>query len=55
MICWNWNISSAGVVCRLDNKMRDMFHFQKSLEEVIDEYRNTHSTNASEATLYSVT
>ncbi|XP_065370270.1 sodium-independent sulfate anion transporter [Calliphora vicina] len=55
MICWNWNISSAGVVCRLNNKMRDMFKFQKSLEETIEEYLNTHSTSASEATLYSVT
>ncbi|KAM7345057.1 sodium-independent sulfate anion transporter isoform 2-T2 [Cochliomyia hominivorax] len=55
IICWNWNISSAGVVCRLNNKTRDMFKFQKSLEETIEEYLNTHSVNASEATLYSVT
>ncbi|KAI8120935.1 hypothetical protein FF38_05431 [Lucilia cuprina] len=39
MICWNWNISSAGVVCRLNNKMRNMFKFHKTLEETIEEYR----------------
>lgn len=55
MICWNWNISSAGVVCRLKNETRDMFKFKNSLEETIEEYINTHSTNASAATLYSVT
>ncbi|XP_013113761.2 sodium-independent sulfate anion transporter isoform X1 [Stomoxys calcitrans] len=54
LICWNWNVSSAGVVCRLDNQMRDMFRFEKSLEEVVHEYLQTHSNTSSENSLYTL-
>ncbi|XP_014092421.2 sodium-independent sulfate anion transporter isoform X1 [Bactrocera oleae] len=35
LLCWNWQIPSAGVVCRLHPDARKMFKFSKTLQEVI--------------------
>ncbi|XP_067625860.1 sodium-independent sulfate anion transporter isoform X2 [Eurosta solidaginis] len=35
LLCWNWQISSAGVVCRLHRDARDLFKFSKTLKEII--------------------
>ncbi|XP_036322646.1 sodium-independent sulfate anion transporter [Rhagoletis pomonella] len=35
LVCWNWQISSAGVVCRLHHDARSMFKFTKTLQEVM--------------------
>ncbi|XP_017469311.1 PREDICTED: sodium-independent sulfate anion transporter-like [Rhagoletis zephyria] len=35
LVCWNWQISSAGVVCRLHHDVRSMFKFTKTLQEVM--------------------
>ncbi|XP_058983845.1 sodium-independent sulfate anion transporter isoform X2 [Musca domestica] len=48
LICWNWNISSAGVVCRLKSEMREIFCFEKTLEEVVSKYQLSHSNDVSE-------
>jgi len=36
LICWNWNVAAAGVVCRLQKKARSMFKFTKSFTELIE-------------------
>ncbi|XP_011182576.1 sodium-independent sulfate anion transporter [Zeugodacus cucurbitae] len=43
LLCWNWQIPSAGVICRLHPEARNMFKFSKTLQEVI-------STNMQEST-----
>ncbi|XP_054731285.1 sodium-independent sulfate anion transporter [Anastrepha obliqua] len=35
LVCWNWQISSAGVVCRLHHDARSMFKFSKTLQEIV--------------------
>lgn len=37
LICWNWNIDAAGVICRLHPKERSMFKFSKSIAEIVEE------------------
>uniref|UniRef100_T1PLH2 Sulfate transporter family protein n=1 Tax=Musca domestica TaxID=7370 RepID=T1PLH2_MUSDO len=54
LICWNWNISSAGVVCRLKSEMREIFCFEKTLEEVVSKYQLSHSNDVSENSLYTL-
>ncbi|XP_030558514.1 sodium-independent sulfate anion transporter [Drosophila novamexicana] len=47
LICWNWNIGSAGVVCRLKSDMRSIFKFDYELEELVASHfdpSNTAST-----------
>ncbi|XP_030081313.1 sodium-independent sulfate anion transporter [Drosophila hydei] len=44
MICWNWNIGSAGVVCRLQSDIRSIFKFDYELEELIASHFNTSNT-----------
>ncbi|XP_029405843.2 sodium-independent sulfate anion transporter isoform X3 [Bactrocera dorsalis] len=44
LLCWNWQIPSAGVICRLHPDARKMFKFSKTLQEVV-------STNMQESTL----
>lgn len=44
MICWNWNIGSAGVVCRLKTEMRSIFKFNYELEELIASHFDTSNT-----------
>lgn len=51
MICWNWNIASAGVVCRLNNDLRPIFKFDLSLEEVVAGYFDSPSNTASTVTI----
>ncbi|KAH8358547.1 hypothetical protein KR093_000852, partial [Drosophila rubida] len=36
LLCWNWNLAAAGVVCRLHKKSRSMFKFTKSFAEFIE-------------------
>ncbi|KAI9577480.1 hypothetical protein GQX74_014864 [Glossina fuscipes] len=56
VLCWNWNISAAGVICRLQPEMRPIFKFNKTLEDIIEEYRSQRLSNkASQNTLYSET
>ncbi|EDX07563.1 sodium-independent sulfate anion transporter [Drosophila simulans] len=51
MICWNWNIASAGVVCRLNNDLRPIFKFDLSLEEVVAGHFDSPSNTASTVTI----
>uniref|UniRef100_A0A1A9Z7M2 SLC26A/SulP transporter domain-containing protein n=1 Tax=Glossina pallidipes TaxID=7398 RepID=A0A1A9Z7M2_GLOPL len=56
LLCWNWHISAAGVICRLQPEMRSIFKFNKTIEDIIEEYRSQHLSNkASQNTLYSET
>ncbi|EDW58383.1 sodium-independent sulfate anion transporter [Drosophila virilis] len=36
LICWNWDIRAAGVICRLQRKARSMFWFTKSFTELLE-------------------
>lgn len=45
LICWNWNVNAAGVICRLHPKDRSIFKFGKSLAEIVDEIRPSHETH----------
>ncbi|XP_016999178.2 sodium-independent sulfate anion transporter [Drosophila takahashii] len=51
MICWNWNIASAGVVCRLSSDLRPIFKFDLSLEEVVAGHFDSPSNTASTVTI----
>ncbi|XP_017020019.1 sodium-independent sulfate anion transporter [Drosophila kikkawai] len=51
MICWNWNIASAGVVCRLKNDLRPIFKFDVTLEEVVASHFDSPSHTASTVTM----
>ncbi|EDW74635.1 uncharacterized protein Dwil_GK22031 [Drosophila willistoni] len=51
VICWNWNVASAGVVCRLNPEMRNIFKFDYSLEEVVAAHFNGISNTTSTVTL----
>ncbi|XP_050317205.1 sodium-independent sulfate anion transporter [Bactrocera neohumeralis] len=44
LLCWNWQIPSAGVICRLHPDARKMLKFSKTLQEVV-------STNMQQSTL----
>ncbi|KAH8382602.1 hypothetical protein KR009_004301, partial [Drosophila setifemur] len=35
LVCWNWSIQAAGVICRMDKKLRGMFKFSKSLPDLM--------------------
>ncbi|XP_065372325.1 sodium-independent sulfate anion transporter isoform X2 [Calliphora vicina] len=37
LICWNWNMDAAGVICRLHPKEKTMFKFSKSIAEIVEE------------------
>ncbi|KAI8039933.1 sodium-independent sulfate anion transporter [Drosophila gunungcola] len=51
MICWNWNIASAGVVCRLSSDLRPIFKFDLTLEEVVASHFDGPSSTASTVTI----
>ncbi|KAH8250743.1 hypothetical protein KR038_006988, partial [Drosophila bunnanda] len=51
MICWNWNIASAGVVCRLKTDLRPIFKFDVTLEEVVAGHFDSPSHTASTVTM----
>ncbi|KAH8348362.1 hypothetical protein KR084_006709, partial [Drosophila pseudotakahashii] len=51
MICWNWNIASAGVVCRLSSDLRPIFKFDLTLEEVVAGHFDSPSNTASTVTI----
>ncbi|XP_017077554.1 sodium-independent sulfate anion transporter [Drosophila eugracilis] len=51
MICWNWNIASAGVVCRLNRDLRPIFKFDLTLEEVVASHFDSPSNTASTVTI----
>ncbi|XP_016976171.1 sodium-independent sulfate anion transporter [Drosophila rhopaloa] len=51
MICWNWNIASAGVVCRLNSDLRPIFKFDLTLEEVVAGHFDSPSNTASTVTI----
>lgn len=40
LICWNWSLDSAGVVCRLQKKARSMFKFTNNFSELFEEIEN---------------
>ncbi|KAM7359198.1 sodium-independent sulfate anion transporter isoform 2-T2 [Cochliomyia hominivorax] len=44
LICWNWNIDAAGVICRLHPKDRSLFKFSKSIAEIVEETKPRLST-----------
>ncbi|XP_030371577.1 sodium-independent sulfate anion transporter [Scaptodrosophila lebanonensis] len=35
LICWNWTIAAAGVVCRLHKEGRSIFHFAKTITDLM--------------------
>ncbi|XP_016947643.1 sodium-independent sulfate anion transporter [Drosophila biarmipes] len=51
MICWNWNIASAGVVCRLNSDLRPIFKFDLTLDEVVAGHFDSPSHTASTVTI----
>ncbi|XP_039954788.1 sodium-independent sulfate anion transporter-like [Bactrocera tryoni] len=38
LVCWNWNIRAAGVVCRLNGDLCSLFKNDHSIEEVVNNY-----------------
>ncbi|XP_053962364.1 sodium-independent sulfate anion transporter-like isoform X2 [Anastrepha ludens] len=38
LVCWNWNICAAGVICRLNRDLSCMFKNEQSIEEVVNNY-----------------
>ncbi|XP_022226969.2 sodium-independent sulfate anion transporter [Drosophila obscura] len=46
LICWKWNIASAGVVCRLNNDTRPIFKFDLTLEELVASHFESGSSNS---------
>uniref|UniRef100_A0A0K8UCE7 Sodium-independent sulfate anion transporter n=2 Tax=Bactrocera latifrons TaxID=174628 RepID=A0A0K8UCE7_BACLA len=38
LVCWNWNIRAAGVVCRLNGDLCCLFKNDHSIEEVVNNY-----------------
>ncbi|KAH8416113.1 hypothetical protein KR222_008351, partial [Zaprionus bogoriensis] len=53
LICWNWNVGSAGVVCRLKAEMRPIFKFDYGLEELVFLHFDRASNTASTVTIES--
>ncbi|XP_062136014.1 sodium-independent sulfate anion transporter [Drosophila sulfurigaster albostrigata] len=51
LICWNWNIASAGVVCRLKADLRRIFVFDFNLEELVISHFQSPSNTASTVTI----
>lgn len=51
MSCWNWNIGSAGVVCRLNSDLRPIFKFDVTLEELVAAHFDSPSNTASTVTI----
>ncbi|XP_062121647.1 sodium-independent sulfate anion transporter [Drosophila sulfurigaster albostrigata] len=47
LICWNWNLAAAGVVCRLHKKSRNMFKFTKNFSELLETIPPAHGGNDS--------
>ncbi|XP_017471285.1 PREDICTED: sodium-independent sulfate anion transporter-like [Rhagoletis zephyria] len=50
LLCWNWNISAAGVIYRLKNDLYGIFKNEHSIEEIVNNYyvnlqRNNNSSN----------
>jgi len=35
LICWNWTVPAAGAICRLHDHARNMFKFEKTLEQFV--------------------
>ncbi|KAH8338368.1 hypothetical protein KR059_001622 [Drosophila kikkawai] len=35
LLCWNWSIPAAGVICRMDTKLRSMFKFSSSFSDLM--------------------
>ncbi|XP_034660413.1 sodium-independent sulfate anion transporter [Drosophila subobscura] len=40
LICWNWSVPAAGVLCRMDSKTRQMLKFSKSFPELMEALEN---------------
>ncbi|XP_036232793.2 sodium-independent sulfate anion transporter isoform X3 [Bactrocera oleae] len=38
LVCWNWNIRAAGVVCRLNGDLYSLFKNDHSIEEVVNNH-----------------
>lgn len=38
MIFWNWNVSAAGVICRLESKTKGEFYNGKTVCEVVEKF-----------------
>lgn len=38
MIFWNWNVSAAGVICRLEDKTKGEFYNGKTVNEVVEKF-----------------
>ncbi|XP_026840279.1 sodium-independent sulfate anion transporter isoform X1 [Drosophila persimilis] len=36
LICWNWSVPAAGVLCRMDSTTRQMLKFSKSFPELME-------------------
>lgn len=41
LICWKWNYSAAGVICRLHPEAQSMFKFTETKEEIILDHLRT--------------
>ncbi|XP_020812006.1 sodium-independent sulfate anion transporter [Drosophila serrata] len=35
LLCWNWSIPAAGVICRMDTNLRSMFKFSESFSDLM--------------------
>ncbi|XP_039494373.1 sodium-independent sulfate anion transporter [Drosophila santomea] len=46
MICWNWSIPAAGVICRMDRKLRSMFKFSKSFPDLMQTIADAEAANS---------
>ncbi|KAH8408021.1 hypothetical protein KR222_011108, partial [Zaprionus bogoriensis] len=46
LVCWNWNLTAAGVVCRLQKKTRSMFKFTKNVAELLEALASDANSNS---------
>ncbi|ALC42320.1 CG5002, partial [Drosophila busckii] len=51
LLCWNWSISCAGVVCRLKSDLRRIFKTEHALDELVAAHFDSVSGTASTVTI----
>ncbi|KAH8232197.1 hypothetical protein KR032_001742, partial [Drosophila birchii] len=49
LLCWNWSIPAAGVICRMDSNLRGMFKFSESFSDLMETMTSKEPSAASTA------
>ncbi|XP_037941938.1 sodium-independent sulfate anion transporter-like [Teleopsis dalmanni] len=55
LFCWNWNIASAGVVCRLKPELKNIFKYNLTIEQIVIDFYEQCTSNGSNFTINSFT